>query len=102
MDGRVLKSNSAKSIRIPFGRFLHVGGNRENRPKKMVDPLASIASTVNVNTLSVSRAVLFGTSWKVNFFQSSEIPFRDVEAKVLPEVDLSDTVIAPLNSDDFA
>ena len=81
---------------------MNVGGNKENRPKKIVDPLAFPPSTVKARTLFASEAVVLGVSWKENFFQALEIPEVVFEAKTVPVVDLRETVMDPLKSDDFA
>ena len=51
-----------RSIRRPFGLLLKVGGNSENKEKKIVSPDAASPSSVNMKELPVFGALEVGVS----------------------------------------
>ena len=86
------------STRIPFGRFLKVGGNRENKEKYRVSPDADAPSTVTVKVLFVVSGEEVGFKGTVTCVQTFSTPVTGTEAdaKRCPLIDSSATVMAPL------
>lgn len=91
----------AISNRIPFGRFLNVGGNREKREKNIVWPEAAAPSTVTVKTLAVFGAEAVGLNDTDTWVQTLGAAVTAIvpEARVDPVLDLSATVKGPLKVD---
>jgi hypothetical protein len=87
----------AISIRIPLGRFLNVGGNKEKSAKKMVCPEAPSPSTVTTKAFFVSDAVNVGFKRTETCVQTPGVPLLGIreEAKVWPELDFKETVKEP-------
>lgn len=87
-------------MRIPFSRFLYVGGNSENREKNTNSPDAASPSKVIRNVLFVFLAEAVGLSFTKNRFQSvedaAEMVLND-EAKIVTSRPTSEAVSFPEN-----
>lgn len=66
----------AMSTRIPLGRFLKVGGKRENIAKLIVWPEAAAPSTVTVKRLVRALAEVDGVNVTETCFQVVWLPER--------------------------
>lgn len=79
-----------------------MGGKRENSPKWIVLPLASLPSTTTLKTFSSLEADCSGVNSNVNFFQELETPVIVLDANVVPRLDFSEAVKEPEKESDFA
>ena len=92
-------------MRRPFGLSLNVGGNKENKEKKIVSPDAASPSTVNVKELPVFGALEVGVSVTENCVQSVESAPEtswEAEANTVPSEPTSDAVRLPVKLDPSA
>lgn len=98
-NGRIL--TVAISTRIPFGRFLKVGGKSENIAKLIVCPEAAAPSTVTVNRLVRALAEVVGVMVTVICFQVVWLPERVAVAdpKTWPVEDCRPMVTLPLKEE---
>lgn len=70
----------AISILMPFGRFLNVGGKRENMAKLIFCPDSAAPSTVTVKLFDVELGVVVGIS--VTFTWAHAVWAPDIAAEV--------------------
>lgn len=88
------------SMRMPFSRFLYVGGNNENSEKNTVSSDADSPSKVMRNVLLVFEAEEAGLSFTENCVQFADAVAEmscDAEPKAVPSEPTREAVRFPEN-----